>query len=331
MCPPGFTRIIPMTWLLLFVGLALLLGGGEALVSGSVGVARRFRVSPLVIGLTLVGFGTSTPELVASIEAATIGAPGIAIGNVVGSNIANILLILGVSAIILPVAATKQAFARDGVVLVAASVLLVALCFAGSIGRMTGAVLVALLVAYTLYTYLSERARSGHAEAAPSDEPAGRPLAVSVLLTLGGIAGVVFGASLLVDSSVEIARRFGLSEAVIGLTLVAVGTSLPELVTSVMAAIRRHGDVAFGNIVGSNIFNILGIAGVTGLVAPIAIPEEIIRFDAWVMLASALALVAFTVTGWRITRWEGGLLLVAYAAYLVLQLSAPVRQAVGLS
>ncbi|MDQ0316379.1 calcium/sodium antiporter [Amorphus orientalis] len=318
-----------MTWLFLCIGLVLLLGGGEALVNGSVGVARRFRVSPLVIGLTLVGFGTSTPELVASLEAAMIGAPGIAIGNVVGSNIANILLILGVSAVILPVTTSRKAFTRDGLVLMMASVLLVILCMVGTIGRTTGAVFVVLLAAYTLYTYLSERKQAAPEPAA--DEPADRPLAVSALLAVGGIAGVVVGAGFLVDASVELARRFGMSEAVIGLTLVAVGTSLPELVTSVMAAIRRHGDVAFGNIVGSNIFNILGIAGVTGLVSPIPIPEEIIRFDAWIMLASALALVAFAVTGWRINRWEGGLLLAAYAAYLVLQLSPPVRQAIGLS
>lgn len=321
-----------MTWIVLVLGLALLLGGGEALVKGSVGIATRFRVSPLVIGLTLVGFGTSTPELVASLEAALIGAPGIAIGNVVGSNIANILLILGVSAVLLPLSTTKPALVRDGSVLIAASLLLLVFCGTGTIGRGTGLIFVSLLAAYTLYMYWTERRLRSADPAAAKDDGAPPPaLALNVALALGGIVGVVAGAGFLVDAAVELARRFGLSEAVIGLTLVAVGTSLPELVTSVMAAIRRHGDVAFGNIVGSNIFNILGIAGVTGIVAPISIPSTIIQFDIWIMVASAVLLVVVAATGWRVTRREGAILLACYAGYLVVQLSAPVRQALGLA
>ena len=332
----GEGAVCRMTWILLTLGLVLLLGGGEALVRGSVGVATRLGVSPLLIGLTLVGFGTSTPELVASLQAALIGAPGIAIGNVVGSNIANILLILGISAVILPVATTREAFARDGTVLIGASLILVAFALGGSVGRIAGLAFLALLGAYTVYTYFTER--KTHDAGAQMHEAEGKEvgsqsmsLPVGVALSIGGIAAVVGGASLLVGAAVEIAQRLGMSEAVIGLTLVAAGTSLPELVTSVMAAIRRHGDVAFGNIVGSNIFNILGIAGVTAAVSPITIPSEIVGFDIWAMLATAILLVVFAVTGWRITRREGAVFLLAYGAYLVIQLSTPVRQAIGIA
>ncbi|HEY0833825.1 MAG TPA: calcium/sodium antiporter [Azospirillum sp.] len=325
-----------MTVVELVAGLLLLLGGGEALVRGSVAVALRLGVSPLMIGLTLVGFGTSTPELVASLRAAQIGAPGIAIGNVVGSNIANILLILGVSSVILPMATTKEAFRRDGTVLVGAAVLLVLVVLLGTIERWAGAAFLVLLGAYTLFTYLTERTthdaaarvrEAETAEVAPKD----MPIWLGAVLAAGGIAAVVFGADLLVGAAIELARAAGLSEAVIGLTLVAVGTSLPEMVTSVMAALRRHSDVAFGNILGSNVFNILGIAGVTAVVTPIPVPMEIVRFDVWAMLAASLLLVLFAATGWRINRWEGAAFLAAYGAYLFVQLSPGARASLGLA
>jgi cation:H+ antiporter len=325
-----------MTSVQLIVGLALLLGGGESLVQGSVAVAKRLGVSPLLIGLTLVGFGTSTPELVASLRAALIGAPGIAIGNVVGSNIANILLILGLSAIIFPLATTKEAFRRDGAVLIGASMLMLAVVLFGAIGREAGLVFLALLAAYTVYTYVTERrthdaaARVHEAEAEVATLRRGLPVWGGTLLAVGGIVAVVLGADLLVGAAIEIARTAGLSEAVIGLTLVAVGTSLPELVTSVMAAVRRHADVAFGSIVGSNIFNILGIAGLTAAVSPIPVPPEIAAFDVWIMLAAAFLLVLFAATGWRVERWEGGAFLTAYVTYLVVQLTPGVRSALGL-
>lgn len=312
-----------MTWLLLAFGFVLLLGGGEALVKGSVALALRLGVSPLLVGLTLVGFGTSTPELVASIQAANVGAPDIAVGNVVGSNIANILLILGVAAILLPVATTKEAFRRDGSVLIGITLIMVAVVLTGGIGRLTGLLFLALLVAYGVYTYFTETltgdaSATMHAAEAEDVAPKDMSPLIAIGLVVGGIAGVVFGAALLVDAAVEIARDLGLSEAVIGLTLVAIGTSLPELATSVMAALRKHGDVAFGNIVGSNIFNVLGILGATAVYTPLSVPPEIATFDIWVMLGSALLLVAFAVTGWRISRWEGGVFLAGYAAYLVI-------------
>jgi cation:H+ antiporter len=325
-----------LTWIQLAVGLVLLLGGGEALVRGSVGIAMRLGISPFVIGLTLVGFGTSTPELVACIQAALIGAPGIAVGNIVGSNIANILLILGISAVIMPIATTKEAFKRDGTVLIAASLVLLAAILTGSIGRWTGLAFLGLLAGYLGYTYATERAKpdaAGEVYAAEATEVAPRSasLTILLLLALGGIAGVVVGADLLITAAIIVARDFGLSEAVIGLTLVAVGTSLPELATSVVAAVRRHGDVSFGNIVGSNIFNALGIAGATAVVTPIAVPSEIIRLDVWVMMATAVLLVVFAVTGWRVSRQEGAVCLVAYAGYLVVQLSPGIRQWLGVA
>lgn len=325
-----------MTWIELAAGLALLFGGGEALVKGAVGLAARLGVSPLLIGLTFVGFGTSTPELVASVEAALIGAPGIAVGNIVGSNIANILLILGISAMVLPMATTKAAFRRDGAVLVGASLLLLAVVLGGTLSRAAGAVFVLLLAAFVVFTYLTERRRHDasavmhESEAADAASP-GMGVPLALVLAVGGIAAVIVGADLLVGAAIEIAAAFGLSEAVIGLTLVAVGTSLPELATSVMAALRRHGDVAFGNLVGSNIFNILGIGGAAALVSPLAIPPEVIRLDIWVMLAAAALLVAFAVTGWRVNRVEGAILLAAYAAYLAVQFSPALRAPLGLA
>ncbi|WP_371055332.1 calcium/sodium antiporter [Rhodosalinus sp. K401] len=307
-----------MTWLLLASGLVLLLAGGEALVRGAVLAATRLGVSPLVIGLTLVGFGTSTPELVASLQAAAAGAPGLALGNVVGSNIANVLLILGLAAVIAPVAVSRGAFLRDGAAVVGASLALAALALHGTVGRLAGAALLVALALYTLNTLRSER--TGWQEVATEeDTPQGR-LWRGLGLAALGIAGVVVGAEFLVRSALVLARGFGVSETVIGLTLVAVGTSLPELATSVVAALRRQSALALGNVLGSNLFNILGIAGVTAMVTPLPVPPEIAGRDVWVMLAAALALAAAGVTGWRIDRREGAAFLAAYAGVMALQL-----------
>jgi len=315
-----------LTAIQLVIGLAIMLAGGEALVRGSVAAAQRLGVSPLLIGLTLVGFGTSTPELVASVQAALSGAPGIAIGNVVGSNIANVLLILGLGAVIWPLATTKEAFRRDGAVLIGASILMLAVVLFGMIGRTIGAVFLLLLAAYVTYAYVAEKqdgaARRVAEEEAELKAPRrAMPLWGALLLALAGLVAVVLGAGLLIEAAIVVARDLGLSEAVIGLTLVAVGTSLPELVTSLVAALRRQADVAFGTIVGSNIFNVLGIAGLTAVVRPIPVPPEIAGFDIWVMLGAALLLVVFAATGWRINRWEGATFLLAYLAYLVLLFS----------
>jgi cation:H+ antiporter len=323
------------SWVLVLGGLVLLMVGGELLVRGAVQLAERLGVSPLVIGLTLVGFGTSTPELVASVQASLAGSPGIAVGNVVGSNIANLMLILGVSALLYPIAVGSRALKRDGVLVVASAALFVAVGLTMPLGRAVGVVFVAGLAGYILYAWRQERVgTAGHtaafekAEAFEATHPglhqsgaaapgAGRlALLLSVAMAVAGLAVVVVGGGLLVEGAIGLARTLGISESVIGLTVVAVGTSMPELVTSVMAAIRRQSDVALGNILGSNIYNVFGIAGVTGLIAPTAMPAEMVRFDNLVMLGVSLLCLFFAWTGMRIGRREGGVLLGGYGVYL---------------
>ncbi|QJE73343.1 calcium/sodium antiporter [Aerophototrophica crusticola] len=315
-----------MVYLAILGGLVLLLAGGELLVRGAVAVAKRLGVSPLMIGLTLVGFGTSTPELVASVDAALAGSAGIAMGNVVGSNIANILLILGISAALMPVTVLKGPLKRDGAVLMGSALLAVGFTLTGHIGRPVGALLVALLLAYIVWVYRSERTASAEElhqaddTVAEKSEPPGMGLLAGLVVAAAGLGSVVFGADLLVGGAIEVAKTWGVSDTLIGVTLVAVGTSMPELVTSVMAAVRKHGDVAFGNIVGSNIYNVMGILGVTALVQPLDVPAQIASFDIWVMLAVSALLVIFAWTSGRISRREGWILLAFYAAYIAVQI-----------
>jgi cation:H+ antiporter len=323
--------------LTLLGGLVLLALGGEFLVRGAVSIAERFGVSPLLIGLTLVGFGTSTPELVTSVQAAIAGSPGIAVGNIVGSNIANILLILGLSAMIFPVVVQKNALKRDGVLVVVTAILLAGVGFFWQLDRIVGLLFLAGLVGYILYAYMQERVHPNQVETAaglkaaayegshpgahvteaePVASPPASSLVPSALMLLGGLALVIFGGNLLVTSAVSLARSLGISETVIGLTIVAVGTSMPEFVTSVIAAIRKQGDVALGNILGSNIYNILGIGGVTALISPTVIPPEIVRFDNLVMVGISALLLFLAWTGYRIGRREGALLFASYVAYV---------------
>jgi cation:H+ antiporter len=310
-----------LLWLSL--GLAGLAVGGDLLVRGSVRAADRLGASPLLAGLVLVGFGTSTPELATSIHAALSGAPGIALGNVVGSNVANPLLVLALGALVLPVASTPQALARDGSVLLGTTALLVGLAHLDAIGRAAGLGLVGLLAAYVAWTYRTEQA--GTAPAAENDlrvaQAASRPpmgigLWGDLAVAAAGLGLVLVGARLLVGSAVSMAQSLGVSETAVGLTVVAVGTSLPELAAGLAAAWKRQGDVLLGNIVGSNIFNVLGILGMTALVAPIPVDPAIARRDAWAAAAASLLLVFFARTGWRIGRREAGVLLAGYAAYL---------------
>jgi cation:H+ antiporter len=310
-----------MIYLQLMGGLVLLFLGGSALVRGAVSVARRAGLSPLVIGLTLVGFGTSMPELLTSVDAALAGSPGIALGNVVGSNIANILLVLGLAALIYPMRVSSVAFRRDGALVMAASLICVGVFFVGEVGRVIGLLLLGLLAAYIVLMY-REESKSGVGtaahQAADSDKGRARPdkLWIGIVALIGGIALTMAGARLMVGSSIALAEIAGLSETVIGLTIVAVGTSLPELVTSVVAAYRREADIALGNVIGSNVFNVLGILGVTVIVQPLTVPAELLGLDVWVMLAATVVLVIFAVSAWRISRWEGAVLLGAYGAYV---------------
>jgi cation:H+ antiporter len=295
------------------LGLVGLFFGGEFLVRGAVGIARKLSVPPLVIGLTVVGFGTSTPELLVSVQAALAGAPAIAIGNVIGSNIANILLILGLTAIIMPVAMPIAETKRDFVVMISATLVLWAILIGGTVWLWQGLLLIAALAGYLFASF------RGQTSPSDSDLPAStNSFLYSMLFVLAGLAALIVGAKFLVDSASEIARDFGVSEAVIGLSVVAVGTSLPELATSALAALRAQSQIAVGNILGSNIFNILGILGVTALVAPIPVDPRFAELDIMIALAAALAMLGFAVFAGRINRIGGGLLMTAYAGYMVL-------------
>jgi len=305
----------------IILGLVLLLAGGESLVRGSVTVARKFGISELMIGLTLVGFGTSTPELVTSVDAALADAPGISVGNVVGSNIANILLILGIAVLIYPINCDPSAVRRDGSALIASALCCVALALYGTVSLLPGLLFIILIALYVSYTYLKERsshsasAEMHRAEAHLADPVANR-LWVGLVMAAGGIALTIYGAKLLVDGAIDLARSQGISEATIGLTIVAVGTSLPELVTSIVAAFRRNTDIALGNVIGSNIYNIWFILGVTAIIHPIPVPPSIITMDIWVMLAVSLLLIAIIWKWNTIARPVGVLFLVLYGAYI---------------
>jgi cation:H+ antiporter len=309
-------------WLQIGAGLVLLALGGEGVVRGAVGVARRLGVSELLIGLTLVGFGTSTPELLTSVSAALRGSDGVALGNVVGSNISNILLIAALAAIAKPIAVARAAIFRDGATMIAASMALATYAaFFATIERWTGAVLVLLLGTYLWSTWRLERgdhrpSAELHKAESHAYDPAPPGLLLSLVFAVGGIALLIFGADLLVQGAVALARGAGLSETIIGLTIVAVGTSLPELVATLAAAAKGRSEVAFGNVVGSNIYNVLGVLGITALVRPLAVPLDLSLIDWGVFVGSALLLVLHAWNGARITRREGGLLLACYLLYV---------------
>lgn len=309
--------------LLLIAGITLLALGGEALVRGSLAAAKRLKISPLLSGLVIVGFGTSAPELVVSIDAAVSGRPDIAIGNVVGSNIGNILLILGICALITPLAVRPLALRRDAVTLVAASILFVVLAAGTALERTAAAMLLLAFMAYLAWAYWSESfhaAPSAQLHQAEAEELSVLPGSVifTLLCVVAGLLLLIAGSQILLHGAEGIARYFGVSEAVIGLTLVAVGTSLPELTVSVMAAIRQHADVAVGNILGSNIFNLLGILGLSAMLQPLPIHERVLQFDQWVMLGTALLLSIFLYTGRRLNRLEGAMLVFGYGVYVAL-------------
>ncbi len=311
-----------MDWISIVGGLVVLTLGAEILIRGATALARRFGVSDLLIGLTLVGFGTSTPELVSSVQAALIGSPGVAVGNVVGSNIANILLILGLSVLIAPFAVERKAFQRDGIVVLAATLAVIAVSMTGEFSRLAGMGFLAAIASYIVYAFVTERRapdspQAEHHIAEAAALPAGPKSAVlDIVLAIVGLGLLIIGAKFLVTGAINIAGKLGVSETIIGLTIVAIGTSLPELVTSVMAALRGKSGLALGNVVGSNIYNLLGILGVTALIRPVAAPAEIVAFDNWVMLGATLLMIFFAVSKDRLTRTEGGFMVALYLAYL---------------
>ena len=361
--------------LLLIAGLVLLVVGGELLVRGASSVATVFGISPLVIGLTVVAFGTSSPELAVSIQAGLSGNPDIAVGNVVGSNIFNILFILGICALILPLLVSRQLVRREVPIMIGTSLLLLILSLDGAIGLVDGLLLFAGMIGYTAWSIIASRQETAAAKG--SDEPVtidtiagksplwllgavgglvvalvgyllgwfdmvvtgflaagallfiagslfgkggttrGGDIAHQVGFILAGLGTLVLGAGWLIDSATAIAQAFGVSNLIIGLTIVAAGTSLPEVATSIIATIRKERDIAIGNVVGSNIFNILGIVGISAIVTPggLTVNPLVISFDMPIMIAVALACLPIFFTGFSIARWEGLLFLASYVAY----------------
>ena len=300
-----------MTYLLFVLGLLGLFFGGEFLVRGASSIARRFGISPLVIGLTIVGFGTSAPELLVSVNAALAGQPAIAIGNVLGSNIANILLILGVSALIAPLIIPARRLARDLAFMLLATGAIWVMLLDGMVTRLEGGL---LLVGLAAFLYMAFTSGSVEQE----DDPLETSVAKAALMTVGGLVALVIGAHFLVESASTIARTYGISEAVIGLTIVAVGTSLPELATSVIAAFRRQTEIAVGNVIGSNIFNIFSILGITALIAPIPADARFAAIDMPWVAGTAVGLTILAVWLGGLPRLAGAVLLAAYGGYLAL-------------
>lgn len=314
-----------MDWVFVGLGLVILLLAGDALVKGAVNLALRVGIPALIVSLTIVAFGTSAPELLISIKAALDGVPGIALGNVIGSNTANVLMVLGVPALLATMKMSEHDTRRTYLMMLAGSALFVALCFAGpfiwwhSLILLSGLALVLgdQLVAARRHRRNGAIEDDGTEDVELEGVDPDMPWR-NIALFLGlGLVGLPFGADLLVDGAVGIALTFGVSEAVIGLTLVAIGTSLPELATTVMAALRRQADVAIGNVIGSNMFNLLAIIGVAGLVAPIPVDPEFLTFDLWVMLTASLLLIPFVFLGRDMGRGWGVAFTAAYVLYVL--------------
>jgi len=322
------------TVLLFLAGLAGLILGADLLVRGASRLALSFGISPLVVGLTVVAFGTSAPEMAVSTGAVLSGSTDMALGNVVGSNIFNVLFVLGLSAVIAPLVVNVQLIRQEVPIMIGASLLVLVMALDSNISLIDGIVLFALLLAYTVFLVRQSRAQNQavrdeyEAEvAAPATGRWANSRVLQVALVLGGLTLLVVGSEALVNASVVFARALGLSELVIGLTIIAAGTSMPEVATSVLAAIKGERDIAVGNVVGSNVFNLLGGVGLSGIVASavglggLPVPASALNFDLWVMLAVALACLPVFLTGREIARWEGAVFLayyVAYASYLVL-------------
>ncbi len=317
----AFSGVTVTDALLLLGGFVLLVGGGELLVRGASGLARAVGLSPLIVGLTVVSFATSAPELAVSVDAAVSGAPGLAVGNVVGSNIANILLVLGVSALVTPLVVRSRVVKLDVPVMIALSIAFYLMSLDGTISTLDGALLLGALLVYVVRAIMSSRrshrgAPADEAQAGGEDDST-RPVWLDALLVAVGVGMLVVGAGWLVNSATAIAGAFGVSDLVIGLTVVAIGTSLPELATSVIAVRRGERDLAVGNVVGSNIFNIGSVLGLTAVVSPDGVPvaDAAVAFDIPFMLVVAIALLPIVYTGAAVARWEGGLFLGYYLAY----------------
>lgn len=315
-----------LTIVLLVIGLVCLVGGAELLVRGAAAIASRLGISPIVIGLTVVAFGTSAPELAVSVNASLGGKSDVAFGNVVGSNIVNILLILGLSATVGALAVTQRIVRLDVPILIGVSFVALLMGIDKKFNRIDGIILVTAAIVYTVWLIRTSRSEGKEVEAEYSeaieilDEAVVKlPLLTQVLFVLGGFVTLVLGSQLLVNSATKIAESFGVSELVIGLTIVAIGTSLPELATSVMASIRGERDIAVGNVIGSNLFNIMLVLGMSSIVSSngVAVQESAIRLDIPVMIGATIALLPICWNGFQIKRWEGFVLVSFYVLYVL--------------
>lgn len=318
-----------MLALTLIGGLILLVVGGEFLVRGASKLALAFGLSPLVIGLTVVAFGTSAPELAVSIKASLSGSADIAVGNVLGSNIFNVLLILGLSALITPLVVAQQMVKKEVPIMIGASIIAYAMAFDRTISRWEGAILFIGVISYVWIAVRSalkekqaikdEYAQEIGGPSAANLAKTPKSMAASLAFVLGGLVILVFGSELLVKAAVELARGWGISELVIGLTIVAVGTSLPEVAASTIAAIKGERDIAVGNVVGSNIFNLLSVLGLSSIASPLGLPvsEGALSFDFPIMIATAVACLPVFYIGYSISRWRGLMFLAYYIAYTV--------------
>lgn len=313
------------TILLFILGLITLIVGAELLVRGASRLAAAFGVSPLVIGLTIVAMGTASPEIAVSLNAAAAGQGDLTLGNVLGSNIFNILFILGVSSIVAPIMIAEQLIRKDAPIMVGVSLLTLALALDGKLGWLDGALLLICLIVYVVFALRQSRVESREVkkeyerEFAKKEPHTAKNTSLNIVFILIGLGLLVLGSNWLVDSSVQIAQALGVSELVIGLTIVAVGTSLPEIATSVIAALKGESDIAVGNAVGSNIFNLLGVLGISALIAPggVTVAARVLQFDLLVMVFVALVTLPIFYIDNRISRIEGGVLLSYYIAYVV--------------
>lgn len=301
-----------MAWFLLVAGLALLLAGADVLVRAVMTLAERFQLSTLFIGLTVVALGTSLPEFFVVVSASLDEAPGIGLGNIVGSNIANLMLVLAVAALLRPIPASSGTLWRDAATMLVGSCLFIAVALLGVIDGWLGLLLASALVAYLAYCFKTDSSIDDEADPLPV------PPVLAVLLVPISLAALLFGADLVVSTGVSLAVSLGVGQSSVGLTVVALGTSLPELATAVAAARRGQQNMILGNVLGSNLFNVLGVVGVAALIHPVVVPEELLRIDIWIMLAVSVLTVVLLRTGWKLDRREGGLLLCGYSAYVIL-------------
>jgi len=299
--------------LLIIAGFVLLFLGGELLLRGSIALAKRFQLSNLLIGAVVIGFGTSTPELSASISAALKGAPDIALGNVIGSNTANVFLIAGMAGLLCPLKIPYANVHRDVVMMVVSSVMLVVMMWFETLDMITGVIFLLTLAGYIIWSFQSSDDDCDNEAISAKTYSTG----MAFVLLAVGIATLTGGAALMVDGVIGVARRFGISEAIIGLTVVAVGSSLPELATAIISSIQKQSEMVLGNIIGSSIFNVLAILGVTALIQPIPVSPQMMAFDVWVMIAATLLLTLLIVMGIKIGRRIGSLMVIGYLSYVI--------------